>query len=83
MASAQAAAGCRVTYTVTNQWPTGFGASVNIDNLGDPVNGWRLTWSFGAGQTITQLWSGSVTQSGAAGDRDERQFERQHPDRAA
>ncbi|MBF9133769.1 family 43 glycosylhydrolase [Plantactinospora sp. S1510] len=65
VASAQAAAGCRVTYTITNQWPTGFGASVNIDNLGDPVNGWRLTWSFGAGQTITQLWSGSFTQSGA------------------
>ncbi|MFC6087544.1 family 43 glycosylhydrolase [Sphaerisporangium aureirubrum] len=64
-APAQAAPGCRVTYTVTNQWQGGFGASVNVDNLGDPVSGWRLTWSFTAGQTITQLWNGSVTQSGA------------------
>ncbi|BCJ62899.1 xylosidase [Micromonospora endophytica] len=63
--TASAAAGCRVTYSVTNEWPGGFGANVNVDNLGDPINGWRLTWSFGAGQTITQLWSGSHTQSGA------------------
>jgi hypothetical protein len=63
--SAQAATGCRVVYTVTNQWQGGFGASVDVTNLGDPLNGWRLTWSFGAGQTITQLWNGSVSQSGA------------------
>ncbi|GLX10924.1 cellulose binding domain-containing protein [Microbispora sp. NBRC 16548] len=30
---------CRVTYTVTSQWPGGFGANVTIGNLGDPVNG--------------------------------------------
>jgi beta-xylosidase len=64
-AEAEAAAGCRVDYTVTNQWPGGFGANVTINNLGDPVNGWKLSWSFGAGQTITQLWNGSYTQSGA------------------
>ncbi|GAA4673161.1 family 43 glycosylhydrolase [Phytohabitans rumicis] len=63
--SAQAAAGCKVTYTVTNQWQGGFGASVTVDNLGDPVTGWGLTWSFAAGQTITQLWNGSFAQSGA------------------
>ncbi|WP_307801986.1 cellulose binding domain-containing protein, partial [Microbispora triticiradicis] len=60
-----ATAGCQVTYTVTSEWPGGFGASVGIQNLGDPVNGWRLTWSFPAGQTITQLWNGTHTQSGS------------------
>ncbi|MEV0199804.1 cellulose binding domain-containing protein [Nonomuraea sp. NPDC050691] len=34
-------------------------------NLGDPISGWKLTWSFPAGQAVTQLWSGSCTQSGA------------------
>ncbi|MEU8269216.1 arabinofuranosidase catalytic domain-containing protein [Sphaerisporangium sp. NPDC049002] len=63
--AANAAAGCRVEYTVSSQWQGGFGANVNITNLGDPVSGWRLTWSFAAGQTVTQLWNGSVTQSGA------------------
>ena len=60
-----AAAGCRVTYTVTSQWQGGFGAGVTVTNLGEPVTGWRLTWSFTAGQTVTQLWNGTVTQSGA------------------
>src|SRR5262245_29266165 len=63
--AAQAAAGCRVAYTVTSQWQGGFGASVNVTNLGDPVTAWRLTWSFTAGQTVAQLWNGTVTQSGA------------------
>ncbi|WP_433364417.1 family 43 glycosylhydrolase [Actinoplanes sp. CA-142083] len=63
--TAQAAAGCQVTYTVTNQWQGGFGAGVTITNLGDPLTGWQLSWSFPAGQTVTQLWGGTVTQSGA------------------
>ncbi|TQS18761.1 arabinofuranosidase catalytic domain-containing protein [Microbispora sp. KK1-11] len=63
--AAHAATGCRVDYSVTNQWPGGFGANVSVDNLGDPVNGWKLTWSFPAGQTITQLWNGTYTQSGS------------------
>lgn len=64
VAATAAAAGCRVDYQVTNQWPGGFGANVTITNLGDPINGWTLTWSYTAGQTITQAWSATVTQSG-------------------
>ncbi|MFB9234998.1 DUF3237 family protein [Plantactinospora siamensis] len=64
--SASAATGCRVTYTISSQWPGGFGANVTVTNLGDQLTGWRLTWSFNAGQQVTQLWNGSVTQSGAA-----------------
>jgi hypothetical protein len=60
-----AAAGCQVTYAVSSQWQGGFGANVTITNLGDAVNGWRLTWNFAAGQTITQLWNGSYTQAGS------------------
>jgi len=63
--SAQAAPGCKVDYTVTNQWNPGFGAAVNITNLGDPISSWKVEWTFGAGQTITQLWNGSVTTSGS------------------
>ncbi|MFC7709282.1 arabinofuranosidase catalytic domain-containing protein [Micromonospora lupini] len=62
--AAAAAAGCQVTYSVSSQWQDGFGANVTATNLGDAVNGWRLTWSFTAGQTITQLWNGSFTQAG-------------------
>ncbi|WP_425570879.1 rhamnogalacturonan lyase family protein [Rugosimonospora acidiphila] len=61
-----ASAGCRVDYSVASQWAGGFGANVTVTNLGDPINGWHLTWSFTAGQTITQAWNATVTQSGAA-----------------
>ncbi|MDI6104216.1 non-reducing end alpha-L-arabinofuranosidase family hydrolase [Actinoplanes sp. NEAU-A12] len=61
-----AAAGCSVDYTVSSQWQGGFGANVAITNLGDPLSGWTLTWSYGPGQTVTQAWNASVTQSGSA-----------------
>ncbi|MFE9746836.1 cellulose binding domain-containing protein [Saccharothrix saharensis] len=64
-APAQAATGCRVTYQVANQWTGGFGANVTVTNLGDPVPSWRVAWSFAAGQQVTQLWNGTVRQSGA------------------
>ncbi len=65
--TAQAATtGCSVSFTVSSQWPGGFGANVTITNLGSPISSWTLTWSFGAGQTITQLWNGSYTQSGGS-----------------
>ncbi|MER5455204.1 cellulose binding domain-containing protein [Micromonospora sp. NPDC002389] len=63
---AQAAApGCRVDYRVTNQWSGGFGAEVTVTNLGDPLNGWTATWTYGAGQSVTQAWNATVTQSGS------------------
>ncbi|MFI7026163.1 non-reducing end alpha-L-arabinofuranosidase family hydrolase [Micromonospora sp. NPDC049900] len=61
-----AAAGCSVTYAVASQWQGGFGANVSITNLGDAVSSWTLTWSFGAGQTVTQSWNTTLTQSGTA-----------------
>src|SRR5690242_4957049 len=61
-----AAAGCQVSYAVSSQWSGGFGANVTITNLGDPITSWTLKWSYAAGQTVTQAWNATVTQSGAA-----------------
>ena len=61
-----AAAGCQVTYTVSSQWQGGFGAAVAVTNLGDPITGWTLKWSFGAGQTVTQAWNATLTGTGPA-----------------
>ncbi|MFC0534005.1 cellulase family glycosylhydrolase [Phytohabitans kaempferiae] len=63
--NAQAAVGCRVTYATSSQWPGGFTANVGITNLGDPVNGWSLVWTFPSGQRVTQAWNANVTSSGA------------------
>ncbi|MCW6005122.1 cellulose binding domain-containing protein, partial [Micromonospora sp. CPCC 205371] len=59
-------AGCSVNYAVSSQWQGGFGANVTITNLGDPLTSWTLTWSYSAGQTVTQAWNATVTQNGAA-----------------
>jgi hypothetical protein len=61
-----AVAGCAVNYAVSSQWQGGFNADVSITNLGDPLSGWTLTWSFGAGQAVTQAWNTTLTQSGSA-----------------
>jgi lysophospholipase L1-like esterase len=58
--------GCAVTYAITNQWSGGFQADVTIRNNGTAaVNGWTLQWSFANGQTVSQAWNASYTQSGA------------------
>jgi endoglucanase len=58
--------GCSVHYAISSQWSGGFGASFTITNTGSTaINGWSLQFSFANGQTITQLWNGSYTQSGS------------------
>jgi len=59
-------AACRVQYAITNQWPGGFGANLTITNTGTTtITGWNLVFAFPNGQTITQIWNGTFTQSGA------------------
>jgi endo-1,4-beta-xylanase len=57
---------CHIGYTISSQWAGGFGASVTINNTGTVgISNWILTWTFANGQTITQLWNGSATQTGS------------------
>jgi hypothetical protein len=58
---------CAATYQVTGFWPGGFQGAVTVTNSGTrPTSGWTVTWTFGDGQVISQLWNGNVSQSGAA-----------------
>ncbi|BCB78403.1 glycoside hydrolase family 48 protein [Phytohabitans flavus] len=61
---AYAATACDVVYT-TNDWNTGFTASVTIRNIGDPLTSWNLGFAFPGNQRVTQGWSANWTQSGA------------------
>jgi hypothetical protein len=57
---------CTVDYTISSQWQGGFGAAITIDNTGTTaLTSWTLTWAFANGQTVTDLWNGTETQSGA------------------
>ncbi|MEU3459392.1 glycoside hydrolase family 9 protein [Streptomyces sp. NPDC006733] len=58
-------AGCVITYTVANDWGSGFQADVKITNTGaSAINGWTATWVFGGDQQVGGSWNGTVTQSG-------------------
>ncbi|WP_322975364.1 rhamnogalacturonan lyase family protein [Actinacidiphila bryophytorum] len=59
--AAPAAAGCSVAYTITNSWQGGFGADVQITNLGDAMTSWSLQWTMGSGQTVASAWNADVT----------------------
>ncbi|MFC5926588.1 glycoside hydrolase family 6 protein [Micromonospora vulcania] len=63
--AAQAATQCDVAYS-TNDWPGGFTANITIKNLGDPINGWTLGWTFpNSSQRVQQGWSAEISQTGS------------------
>lgn len=58
---------CKIDYAITSQWQGGFGASFTVTNTGTTtITSWTLTFSFANGQTITQGWNGTFSQSGSA-----------------
>jgi cytochrome c553/cellulase/cellobiase CelA1 len=57
---------CKVDYTISGQWDTGFNANVKVTNTGDPWGSWTATWDMLDGQQVTGFWSGSYSQDGAA-----------------
>ncbi|WP_026932200.1 cellulase family glycosylhydrolase [Glycomyces tenuis] len=59
--AASAATGCDVDYEVESEWPGGFTANVTVANLGEPLDGWDLSWRFPSGQRVTQAWNAEVS----------------------
>jgi len=59
--------GCTATYHVDNDWGAGFVATVTVANSGTRATAsWRVTWTFGGNQRITNSWNTALIQSGAA-----------------
>ncbi|WP_396455185.1 cellulose binding domain-containing protein [Actinomadura sp.] len=59
--------GCQASYQVANDWGSGFTASVTVTNTGtSATHGWKVTWSYGGGQTVSNAWNTALTQSGSA-----------------
>ncbi|MFG2726937.1 endo-1,4-beta-xylanase [Streptomyces canus] len=57
---------CTAAYSVTSQWDTGFTGQVKISCSGAALSSWKVGWTYGAGQRITQAWNATCTQSGTA-----------------
>jgi hypothetical protein len=59
------AGACSVRWEA-NQWSTGFTANIGLTNLGPARSSWRLTFTFGGNQRVSNAWNATVTQSGTA-----------------
>jgi dienelactone hydrolase len=59
------AAGCTASYRTVGSWPGGFQGEVAVTAGATATNGWTVRWTLTSGQTITQLWSGTLTTNGS------------------
>jgi cellulase/cellobiase CelA1 len=51
---------------VTNFWSNGFQGGVTVRNNGSAsIGSWTVNLTFPSGQTVTQAWNSTVSQSGA------------------
>lgn len=50
---------------MTNSWPGGFQGQVTVAAGSSAINGWTVKWTLADGQSITQVWSGTLTTSGS------------------
>ncbi|WP_310742331.1 family 43 glycosylhydrolase [Microbispora sp. H13382] len=57
---------CSATYRTTNSWGGGFQGEVTVTAGGSPINGWTVKWNLSNGQTISQVWNGTLSTSGSA-----------------
>ena len=58
---------CAVAYRATNEWSGGFQGEIVIRNAGTTaINGWTLAFAFAGGQTVTNMWGGTPTQTGGS-----------------
>ncbi|MFJ9143797.1 MULTISPECIES: cellulase family glycosylhydrolase [Streptomyces] len=57
---------CSVGYRVVGEWPGGFRGEIAIRNTGTTaIDGWNLAFAFANGQTLSNVWGGTATQSGS------------------
>jgi hypothetical protein len=60
-------AGCVADYSLVNSWQGGYQAQVTVTNDGGTaLDGWSVSFDVPDGETITQVWSGQLSQQGAS-----------------
>jgi hypothetical protein len=58
---------CQASWSLTNSWPGGFQLGFTVTNPGTtPTTSWNVSYSWPGSQTISQIWSATETQTGAA-----------------
>lgn len=59
--------GCAAAYTTVNQWAGGLQGQVTVtDSGGAAIGGWTVALTLPGGETITQTWNATLTQTGGS-----------------
>ncbi|WSR61054.1 endo-1,4-beta-xylanase [Streptomyces sp. NBC_01198] len=56
---------CAATYTTTNSWSGGYQGEVKVTAGSAAISGWTVRWTLSSGQSITQVWNGTLSTSGS------------------
>lgn len=57
---------CTASYRTTNSWPGGYQGEVTVTAGGSAISGWTVRWTPGNGQTVRQVWNGTLAADGSA-----------------
>lgn len=57
---------CDATHRIVASWPAGYQGQVTVRVGRIPINGWTVSWTLPAGQSVTRIWNGMLTTSGSA-----------------
>ncbi|MFG3691144.1 cellulose binding domain-containing protein [Micromonospora sp. NPDC047740] len=52
-------------YTIVNSWQGGFQGEVKVTAGPSAITGWTVRWTFANGQTVSQTWNATISNSGA------------------
>ncbi|WP_249998325.1 glycoside hydrolase family 6 protein [Actinoplanes sp. M2I2] len=61
----QPAGACGATYVTSSTWQGGFQGQITVKAGGGAVNGWSVSWTLGSGQSVSQVWGGTLSVSGS------------------
>ncbi|MCX5069447.1 cellulose binding domain-containing protein [Micromonospora lupini] len=56
---------CTATYRTVNSWSGGFQGEVTVTAGAAALNGWTVRWESNNGQSISQVWNGTLSTSGS------------------
>ncbi|MEN3534101.1 cellulose binding domain-containing protein [Microbispora sp. ZYX-F-249] len=65
-ASPSASRACTASYRTVNSWSGGFQGEVTVTAGTSAINGWTVGWTLSGGQTINQVWNGTLSVNGSA-----------------
>ncbi|MEV4116047.1 cellulose binding domain-containing protein [Nonomuraea sp. NPDC049695] len=64
--SPSATGACTANYRTVNSWSGGYQGEVTVKAGNSAVNGWTVRWTLSSGQSISQLWNGTLSGNSSA-----------------